>query len=300
MKGIVFDIQRTSLHDGPGIRTTVFLKGCPLRCLWCHNPESQSPKPELMYSADTCVACGACDKACPVGVHRFDGDTHTIDRGRCTLCGACVEACLYGALKMAGEERDVRSVIDEVVRDKAFYEQSGGGMTLSGGEPMMQFAFSRELLRAAREQGIHTCMETCGQAPSERYAEIDPLVDLYLYDYKGADARLHKEHTGVGTDLILRNLDLLYAAGTPIVVRCPLVPGLNDTDENLRSIAELDRTYPDLQGIELLAYHAMGVDKSRRIGRTPDLSGVATAEQEQKQRWLGAVRGFGCGKAVIG
>lgn len=300
MIGTIFDIQRTSLHDGPGIRTTVFLKGCPLRCLWCHNPESQSAAPELMYFEEKCVRCGACVTACPVGAQHIEGDEHRIDREACTLCGACVEACAYDALRIAGEERDVADVMAEVLRDKPFYEQSGGGVTLSGGEPMMQFAFARALLQACRAEGIHSVVETCGQSTSTRYEEIAPLVDLFLFDYKGTDPQLHEEHTGTGNELILANLDLLYRLDAAIVLRCPLVPGVNDTDEHLRGIAELDKKYPRLQALELLAYHAMGTDKSRRIGKTPDLTDVDTAEEDQKQQWLTAVHGYGATRAVIG
>ncbi len=299
-KGLVFDVQRTSLHDGPGIRTTVFLKGCPLHCVWCHNPESQSFKPELMFFGDKCTLCGACVKACPVGAHLIEGDSHTVDREKCTACGACVKVCLYDALRVVGEERTVQGVMDEVVRDKPFYEHSGGGMTVSGGEPMAQFAFTKALLEAARAEAIHTCVETCGFSRPEQCEELLPLVDLFLYDIKGTDSALHRAHTGVPNEQILENLELLVSRGATVSLRCPLVPGVNDTDEHIAGIAALERKYPQLAGMEIMSYHAMGNDKSRRIGREAELNSVATAEQAQKDEWLTRLRAAGCTKAVIG
>lgn len=297
-KGLVFDVQRCSLHDGPGIRTTVFLKGCPLRCIWCHNPESQVPRPELSFNAERCVHCMRCVDACPVGAHRNEDGRHVVDRGRCVLCGACVEACLVDALSIIGDERTVREVIDEVERDRPFYDNSGGGMTISGGEPMAQFEYTVALLKAARERDIHTCIETCGFAPRERYEQLLPLVDLFLFDYKATGSDLHEELTGVPNERIVGNLEFLLASGAAVVLRCPMVPGVNDTDEHLEAIAELSAAHPELEGVQLMPYHDLGRSKSERLGHEPQKT-WQRAEDEHKQEWLRRLAGLGCERATI-
>lgn len=296
--GVVFDIQRCSMHDGPGIRTTVFLKGCPLRCQWCHNPESQRRAPELYFMDMRCALCGECVAACPNGCHRVDAEGHAIDREKCTACGRCVEACFTGALEIKGSEMTVERVLQDVLADRAYYERSGGGVTVSGGEPLAQFAFTRELLRRCREEGVHTCIETCGFAPEEHVREIQPLVDHFLFDYK-ATGEAHRALTGVDNMGILANLDLLLSLGSAVTLRCPLVPGVNDADEHLMAIAELERKYPKLKGIELMAYHNMGVAKSARIGGDAVLD-LPNATEEQKAEWLKKLRAFGSERAVLG
>lgn len=263
-KGIVFDIQRCALHDGPGIRTTVFLKGCPLRCLWCHNPESQAFKPEL-----------------------------SIDRER-------FRAGQPGAVEIIGREATVAEVMETVVRDVEFYERSGGGVTLSGGEPMAQFGFARELLRAARRRRLHTCLDTCGQARTAYFEEILGDVDLFLYDFKETDPDRHRELTGVSNELIMRNLEFLYSRRANIILRCPLVPGLNDSPDHLMSIAALSARYPNLIGIEILPYHNMGSHKAERIGREAPLPHLGNTDDMTKQRWMKTLAEFGCTRATVG
>ena len=270
MIGRVFDIQRFSTHDGPGIRTTVFLKGCPLRCLWCHNPEGLSPDRQLSFSPEKCIGCGDCVALCPNHVHRLEpsgeGVVHVLDRDRCRLCGACASACVAGATEMVGRDLSVADVLREVLEDRAFYGPSGGGLTLSGGEPMLQFDFTAALLRAAKEQGLHCCVETSGFAPPRHFESLLGLVDLVLYDYKETDPERHIEYTGVPNDLILENLRGLYAWGAKIALRCPIIPGCNDRDDHFAGIAALARQMPNLEGIDLVPYHPLGRGKIERLG----------------------------------
>jgi len=302
--GTIFDLQRTSLHDGPGIRTAAFLKGCPLRCLWCHNPESQSRGREISFRAEACAECGECVTACEHGAHSLiqnqAGDTvHIYNRSLCQQSGHCAEVCLYGALKMAGKEMDVEAVMIEVRKDLSFYQKSGGGLTITGGEPMLQPHFTLELLKAAKAENIHTCIETCGWASQRAYESVLPYVDLFLFDYKATDPELHRRLTGVDNKLILANLDFLYQHGANIQLRCPLIAGVNDTPDHLASIAALDRHYPRLTGIDLLPYHNIGNSKYEQYGLTNPLPGLETNGESLKQAWLSTMRSLGCEKVCL-
>lgn len=296
--GLVLDVLRGSVHDGPGIRTTVFLKGCPLRCLWCHNPESQSREIQLSFNVDRCTFCGACQRVCPHGVHLVADETHQIDRAACLHCGACIEACPTGALEQKGRVMSVDDVLREVVADRAYYEATGGGMTLSGGEPMAQVAFARALLQAAKGQGVHTATETCGYATAAQYEGIVDLVDLFLFDCKGVDDVLHQKHTGVSNKTILRNFELLYGRKANMILRCPLVAGLNDSDDALRALVEIERKYPDLQGIEVMAYHRMGNEKGVRVGMEIPFNQESTTPQ-QKEAWARRLKTLGARNILI-
>jgi glycyl-radical enzyme activating protein len=283
--GLLFDLQRTSLHDGPGIRTAVFLKGCPLHCVWCHNPESQSGTKEISFRPEVCVACGACASACTRGAHRIAAGAHHFDRALCQLCGKCADACLSEALKMAGREYTVEGIMSEVRRDALYYRRSGGGVTLTGGEPMLQPEFALELLNAARAEGIHTCLETCGWASQRAYENVLPFVDLFLFDYKATDPEIHRRLTGVSNDLILANLDFLYRQGANVQLRCPLVPGVNDAPEHLAGIAAVSKKYPRIETVELLPYHNLGNVKYERYGQVNPMPGLETASETVKQDW---------------
>lgn len=287
MTGIVFDIQRFSIHDGPGIRTTVFLKGCPLACLWCHNPEGISAEPILSFTPDKCIGCGYCFEVCPHHAHRMVEADHVLDRDRCVVCGRCARQCYAQALEVIGREMSVAEVIEEVRKDEPFYETSRGGMTLSGGEPLHQINFSLALLRAAKEAGLHCCIETSGLATFEVIQRTMGLVDLYLYDLKETDPGRHVAFTGVSNERILANLRALHDAGEGVRLRLPIIPGCNDRDDAFREIAALVAELPDLEGVEIMPYHNLGTSKNRRLGLTaPAGPEPTTPDADQVDAWI--------------
>ncbi len=267
MTGRIFDIQRFSIHDGPGIRTTVFLKGCPLHCTWCHNPESISPKLSLSYLRDRCIGCGQCFGVCPEKALVKSGEGKaTVDRPRCTNCGLCAAVCDAKALEAVGRDTTVEQVLDVVLRDRDYYAASDGGMTLSGGEPLFQPEFAGALLAAAKSKGVHTAVETSGYAEWPVLERVAPSVDLFLYDCKESDPKLHEGFTGKTNELIRSNLRALHKAGANILLRCPMIPKYNARKEHLDGIAALARELPNLKGVELLPYHRLGLPKINRFG----------------------------------
>ncbi len=265
--GIVFDIKQFSLHDGPGIRTTVFLKGCPLSCWWCHNPEGQAQQPELILRPERCIGCGACVEACESGAIILDEDSVSTDRERCTMCGVCAEVCYAEAREIVGREMSVAEVMDEIERDAPFYDQSGGGVTFSGGEPLVQPTFLQELLRACQEKGLHTVLDTCGFAPWHVLETVREDVDLFLYDLKLMDDTRHQSFTSVSNGPVLENLQRLSGHGHRIIMRVPIIPGINDDEETLRRLGAFAARLPSLEYVELLAYHRIGRDKYHRLGK---------------------------------
>jgi pyruvate formate lyase activating enzyme len=289
-QGLVFDIQHFAIHDGPGIRTTVFLKGCPLRCLWCHNPESQDVAPEIFFAPEKCISCGFCEEACPDGLHQFPGGAHIYARDRCTGCGTCTAECYARALEVSGQWRTVEEVLEKVLADRDFYRSSGGGMTLSGGEPMLQFGFARDLLRAAREAGLHTCLETSGCSSPQRFREIAPLVDLFLFDIKETDPERHKAYTGVNNQEILNNLFALDEMGAALLLRCPLIPGLNDRADHFAAVAQLANRLRGPVEIQVMPYHPLGTSKSQRLGKANPLEGISRPGEDQVQGWVAAIQ----------
>jgi len=290
ISGTVFDIRRFSLHDGPGIRTTVFLKGCGLRCWWCHNPESQRPGPELILRPELCIACGACAAVCPVGAIRADGQGYATDRAICDSCGECVAACYADAREMVGRVMTVPEVMAELLRDTAFYEGEGG-VTFSGGEPLFQPEFLLALLQACKAHELHTALDTCGHAPAEALDRVREYVDLFLYDLKLMDSERHRRFTGAANDLILRNLERLAAAGSRIIVRVPVIPGFNDDPAAIAAIGDYVSALPGILRVDLLPYHRMGADKYARLARPnplPPIDPPPAAHMAALQRRLEA------------
>jgi pyruvate formate lyase activating enzyme len=291
--GYVFDLQRFCIHDGPGIRTTVFLKGCPLRCLWCHNPEGLSRSPGLGFLPYRCIVCGRCTEVCPRGAQRLEGDERRFVREACRVCGACAEACPAGALERVGRRRTVSEILDEVLKDRPFYEVSGGGMTLSGGEPLLQADFCAALLDAAGAQGLHRCLDTCG-LDGEALARMTGRVELFLFDLKETDPARHWRWTGNDGRRVVANLQALHDGGAAVRLRLPLVPGVNDRRGHFEAVARLCRQLPRLQGIEIMPYHPLGEGKWRSLGTPPpaELPGKP-ATAEEVQHWYEALQSLG-------
>jgi len=289
--GIVFHIMRFCVHDGPGIRTAVFLKGCPLGCWWCHNPEGQNAVPEVLYSAERCRLCGACAAACPRGaVGERDG--RMVVSGDCEVCGRCAEACGAEARVVAGRRMTAAEIVAEVERDRVFFDESGGGVTFTGGEPLEQPELLEALLEGCRARGIHTAVETCGAAPRERVLAMGGMTDLILYDVKGIDAAHHREWTGAGNGNILGNLEALVREGRAVAVRLPIVPGVNDGAEDVRAACE----YLARLGagrVELVPYHTAGVAKYGRLGRGYRLEGTEAPARAGLEEMAARMRAAG-------
>ena len=283
--GVVFDIARCSYHDGPGIRTTVFLKGCNLRCPWCHNPESFDPQPQIEWTPALCVSCGACASVCPNGVHQILNGTHRLLPAACTRCGACVAACPQNALQIAGRDLSAEDVLEIVKKDRAYYENSGGGVTFSGGEPTCQPAFLLDLLNLCRKESIHTALETNGCIPQDLLGKLLPLVDLFLLDCKADDAETLRKWTGGDFSLWQQTLDAIEAYGTPVVLRLPIIPGFNDTDAHFAFAAALSQRCRCIESVEILPYHTIGNGKWTGIGLTPPLRELPAASEQQRRLW---------------
>ena len=267
MKATIFDIERNSYVDGPGIRTTVFFKGCNLRCAWCHNPESQSPKPEMLFYKNKCTGCGKCKEKCPNALET------------CSLCGRCTLYCPHDARDVCGKEYTVDEVMREILKDKVFYENSGGGVTFSGGECMLQIDFLEAILKECKNNGVHTAVDTAGHVPYERFERILPYTDLFLYDIKCFDSEKHKQYTGVGNELILENLKRLLATDKSVWIRIPIIPTVNDTEEEIRSIRSFLLSCGTPEKVELLPYHAMGEHKYAAIGKKVKMFSVPSEEK---------------------
>jgi pyruvate formate lyase activating enzyme len=285
LKGRIFSIQRFSIQDGPGIRTTVFVKGCPLRCAWCSNPESQNPRPEIMARQQKCEGCGSCVEACTRGAICLAGGVARLDRALCDLCMDCVEACPTGALEVTGEEITIEDAVHECCQDEPFYKNSDGGVTLSGGEPLFQPEIALEFLKACKEKGLSTALDTCGYAPWEVFEGILAYTDLVLFDVKHLDPEMHLRGTGVENHLILANLKKMTASGRAGVwVRIPLIPGYNDSEEHARDLADLLATMP-VEKVSLLDYHEWGRPKYGFLGKDYPFEGEVAEDRERLKRW---------------
>lgn len=278
--GTVFNIQRYSIHDGPGIRTTVFLKGCPLNCWWCQNPESQLSGQEMIFWGDRCIGCGACATICPSDAIQIKNGIPVTEKEKCILCGKCIEKCPALAREMIGKKLTTEEIIKEIEKDLVFYEESGGGVTFSGGEPLKQSEFLESLLNGCQEKKIHTAVDTSGYISWEILNKISSKVDLVLYDLKIMDNERHKKYTGVSNEIILENLKKLSSIHNNIFVRFPVIPGVNDDYQNIRETGEFLSSLKIAQ-VDLLPYHYIGIDKYRRLGMTYKLADIQPSSEEK-------------------
>lgn len=268
ISGQVTTIQRFSLHDGPGIRTTVFLQGCNMACAWCHNPETITLTPVLQYDATRCIGCLHCVNTCSTGAHGFEHGCHVFDRSKCTGCAACAAVCFHEALEMSGRAMTVAAVMEEIMADEDYYRNSGGGVTLSGGESTLQPEFVRALLRACRARGLHTAIESNLLVSWERLRSLMELTDLLMFDVKLLDSEKHRKWTGAPNEVILANVAKLAALGLPVIVRTPIIPGVNDEESVITEISELVSRLPALQYYELLPYNPLAESKYSRLGKS--------------------------------
>jgi pyruvate formate lyase activating enzyme len=287
---VITSIQRFSLDDGDGIRTTVFFKGCPLRCAWCHNPECISPQPELQFEASRCAGCNNCLSACPRGVFSVSRGERVIRRDKCVLCGICLRVCGQNALSIAGKTYTPGGVLREVLQDRNFYANSGGGVTLSGGEPFVQYGFVLELLKNLKKEGIHTAVDTCGCVPPAALLASAEYTDLYLLDIKTFSPELHREFTGMSNKKVSESLNILAKAGARVYVRIPLVAGINDSFEEIGAIAKLLTGNPCVALVELLAYHAFGTPKYAALGKVYQGTDFRAPARERLEQLAGLFR----------
>ena len=282
--GNVLNIQRFCTDDGPGIRTTVFLKGCPLKCLWCHNPESQSRFSEIMYDAGKCIGCGSCISVCPKKCHEITA-THVFLRKDCVGCGKCADVCSAKALELYGKEMQAEDVLHEIQRDRMFYDATGGGITVSGGEPLFQPYFTAELLRLCKESGIHTALETCGYASESVFSEVIRYCDFVLFDIKETDGEKHIAFTGVSLKPILRNLEILNEKKIPFVIRAPIIPTLNDREEHFENLSCLRKKFENCERIQIMPYHDFGSYKYEKLGRKYFCEAIKPPTEEKLKEW---------------
>ncbi len=283
MKGIVFDIKRYSIHDGPGLRTTVFLKGCPLRCAWCHNPESQKLEPQIVYYKEKCIGCLTCRDVCRFNAVDVSENGISINKN-CTMCGECAENCPTNALDIIGREYEAQELADEILKDELFFN-AGGGITISGGEPFVQKEFLFELLDIIKQRRIHIALDTTGYTDEELILKAAEYTDLFLYDLKHMDSLKHKQYTGVSNEKILNNLKSISAYGAKIAIRIPIVPSINDSYENMKQTAEFISQLKGIISVDLLPYHDMMADKYKRL-KMPFLMGSIKKPEDEKMEEL--------------
>lgn len=290
--GLIFDIQRFSVHDGPGVRTTVFLKGCPLRCGWCHNPEGLENRVQLQYREELCIGCGDCASACPHGAHSLFGGQHQVEFSRCLACGACAAACPSGALSLLGRTVSPHEVLAEARRDRCFYGKEGG-VTFSGGECTMQPEFLLETLALCREAGLHTAVDTCGMVSTDVLDRVAERCDLFLYDIKAVSPNIHRAGTGAENGQILENYKRLLAQGKRVWVRVPVIGGFNASPEEMEQIAAFLHENPGAEQIELMPYHRLGIGKYAQLGRPAPEDAQRIVSHKQMQSYFESFRRLG-------
>ena len=293
MNGLLADIKRFAVHDGPGIRTTLFLKGCSLACRWCHNPETISSRPEIGFVSRKCIGCEQCAAVCPENAHVFRDGAHVFDRARCVACGQCVDACLPGALEYYGREVSVAEAAAAVLEDKTFYVHSGGGCTLSGGEPLLQAEFCAAVCKQLREASVHCAVDTSGAVPWENFETVLPQADLFLYDLKHIDDRQHRECTGSSNRLILENLRRLSSRDVPIEIRIPLIPGISGADSDLQAVGEFLRGVANITRVRLLPYNGLAHSKYEAAGRPDTMPDVPTPDADTMAHAAAVLRRLG-------
>lgn len=284
MNGNIFNIQKFSINDGPGIRTTVFFKGCNLRCIWCHNPESWSPKKQILFAPNKCISCGKCFEVCPVNAHQMINGERVFLRDLCQGCGKCAETCYAEALTLSGKSMSVEEVMEEVIKDKPFYDNSGGGVTFSGGECMLQIEFLKKLLIECKKLGLNTAIDTSGDVPWEYLKAIIEYVDIFLYDIKVFDEEKHKEVVGISNKRIIENLKKLGKENTHIFIRTPIIPGVNNTKEEMENIALLLKNINNIDLIELLPFHHLGKNKYENMGLEYKVKDIVPPTDEEINR----------------
>ena len=283
IQGLIFNIQRLAIQDGPGIRTTVFLKGCPLHCPWCSNPESIHPYPEIMLRDVRCIRCGTCVSECPMGASQIIDDRRVIDFSLCNQCMRCVEKCTARAIERAGQWKSVAEIIDTVIRDDGYYRSTGGGLTLSGGEPLRQWRFASELAKAAHSHGIHVALDTSGYASWKAFSAVLKHVDLVLYDIKHLDSAIHQKYTGVSNTQILSNLQtILKETNTTVWIRIPIIPGFNQSEDAISAIGTYLHSLPrPIEKVSLLPFHQYGSGKYIALGRPYRWSDKSIVPEEE-------------------
>jgi len=299
-EGLIVKIQRYSIHDGPGIRTTVFLKGCPLRCHWCGSPETYHGYPEIGFYEDRCIAeCSECITACPTGALTMSGASIQIDRIKCDNCGDCAKICPSEALTTIGYYITSDKLMDEIRRDIPFYDTSGGGVTLSGGEPLKQYPFTKEIAQRCQEEGISVALDTCGYARKEEVEDISRYVDLVLFDLKHMDSAIHYEYTGVHNDRILENAAIISEKNIPMIIRFPLIPGVNDSRKNLEALAKYVKTLDSVKELNILPYHSLGIFKYRILGKVCRLHGIEMPTKSYLQEVRGFLESYGLNVSIV-